>query len=416
MSAEVYTQVTAMLEANRCLMCADPPCACECPSGIDPRAFIRKIRFDNLEGAARMLRTANVLAGSCAYICPSGALCVSKCTAKGLLRPIDIRGLQRFVTDWERGQGMIEPRVPSRDGKDVAVIGAGPAGLGCAAELAIRGHKVTLYEREAEAGGMLRTCIPSFRLPTEVLGFEIAFIRKLGVEIRYNEPVDDFKKLLSGGCSAVFIASGLSKSRSADFVGKELPGVYQAIDLLKLAKNGALLDLGKRVVVIGGGDTALDAARVARKAGSQCLVLYRREQLKMPAYSEEIDAAWDEGVEFYFRTVVHSFMGKGRVSGVKCVRVRWREHVRGMPEGYDVEGPEFTVACDSVVMALGQVPASIFGLRTTPAGLLAVDTQTFATSEPGVFAGGDLVGGGTASYAVGQGKQAAIKIDEYLRS
>ncbi|MFA4973089.1 MAG: FAD-dependent oxidoreductase [bacterium] len=416
MSVEAYTQVTAKLEANRCLMCADPPCACDCPAGVDPRAFIRKIRFDNMDGAVRMLRSSNVLAGSCARICPSGALCGNKCTAKGLARPIDIRGLQRFVMDWEMKNGMIEPRSPSREGKDVAVIGAGPAGLGAAAELAIRGHRVTLFERDEAAGGMLRACIPSFRLPPEVVEFEIAFIKKLGVEIRFGQAIDDPKRLISEGSAAVFISTGLSKSREADFVGRELPGVYQALDLLRLAKQGVPPELGKRVVVIGGGDTALDAARVARKAGSQVLVLYRRTQLEMPAYPEEVDAAWDEGVEFYFRTVVHSFIGKGNVSGAKCVRVRWRERVRGMAEGYDVEGPEFTVACDSVVMALGQGLESDFHLRATPQGLLAVDTQSFATSEEGIFAGGDMVaGGGTAAFAVGHGKLAAIRMDEYLK-
>ncbi len=416
MSEQGYSPVQAAAEAARCLMCADAPCTCDCPAGIDARAFIRKIRFDNLEGAVRLLRRCNVLAGCCSRICPEGVLCAGSCTASGLSTPIDIRALQRFVMDWEMGRGMIEPLASRRDGRRVAVVGSGPAGLGCAAELAVRGHAVTIFERDATAGGMLRQCIPSFRLPTEVVDFEVGFIRRLGVEIEYNRAIDDPKALLAGGFDAVFLATGLSRPKGGELIGAELDGVFNALELLAAVKRGEALTLGRRAVVIGGGDTALDAARVARRAGSECLVLYRRTQREMPAYAEEVDAAWAEGAEFYFRTIVRAVHGDKHAEAVRCVRVRWHEKRPGFPQGYEVEGPEFTIPCDSVILAIGQEPDATFGLRSTPNGLLAIDKEHFQTSHPGIFAGGDLcTGGGTAAAAVGMGKTAAVAIDAYFR-
>lgn len=411
-----YTPIQAKIESERCLMCADAPCACECPSGVDPRAFIRKIRFDNLDGAVRNIKTANVLAGSCSRICPTGSMCAKGCTVKGLSRPIDISGLQRFVMDWERKVGMVEPVKPEQTGKKVAVIGSGPAGLGAAAELALRGHVVTVFEKDSVLGGMLRQCIPSFRLPDDVMDFEIEFIKKLGVEFVLNHEVSDPRTLKSEGFSAVFIATGLDISRGMDIVGANIPGVHKALDFLKLVRRNELTNIGKRVIVIGGGDTALDAARVAKNAGAECFILYRRTQKEMPAYPEEISAAWDEGVEFYFRTIVRSIVGSENVKGVRCVRIKWHDaKMPGMQRGYDVDGQEFQIACDSVVIATGQGTSTIFGMRATPDGILAIDKEKMTTSETGIFAGGDVTqGGGTAARAVGHGKQAAIKIDEHL--
>lgn len=411
-----FTPIQAKLEAMRCLMCADAPCACDCPSGVDARSFIRKIRFDNLDGAVRLLKKSNVLAASCSRICPTDELCCKSCTAKELSRPIDIAALQRFVMDWERGVGMIEPARPKRDGKKVAVVGSGPAGLGCAAELAVRGHVVTVFERDSEAGGMLKNYIPSFRLPPEVVDFEIEFIKKLGVEFVLNQIIDSPVKLLKEGFAAVFIAAGLHRLKAPEIIDAGAIGVYPAFSFLKDAKYGRMPSLGKRVVVIGGGDTALDCARVAKREGVECFLLYRRTQKEMPACRNEIDHAWSEGIEFYFRTIVRAITGGDHVKGVRCVRIRWHEKMQGLNQGYDVEGAEFQIACDSVILASGQEPEFAFGLRTTPNGLLAVNKETMMTSEKGVFAGGDMVfGGGTVARAVGQGRQAALKIDEYLK-
>lgn len=415
MPEEGYSRSAALLEASRCLMCADAPCSCDCPSGVNARSFIRKIRFDNLDGAVRLLRRANVLAGSCAHICPTGSLCGRSCTAIELSHPIDIRGLQRFVMEDERARGMIEPKVSARTGARVAVVGAGPAGLACAAELAQRDYAVTVFEREASGGGMLRQCIPSFRLPVEVVEFELEFIRKLGVEFVFNHSVEHPEELKQQGYAAVFVATGLGTPKGSDLIGAKLPGVWKALNLLRAAKRGEQLMLGRRAIVVGGGDTALDAARVARAAGSECLVLYRRTQREMPAYIEEVRAAWDEGAEFYFRTIVRAVHGDDHVESVRCVRVHWHPPRLGFPQAYEVEGAEFSIPCDSVILAIGQDPDSTFGMRTTPAGLVAVDKDHLMTSVPGVFAGGDLTtGGGTAARAVGQGKAAAIAIDRFL--
>ena len=417
MPEEGYSPVEALMEARRCLMCADAPCACDCPAGVDARSFIRKIRFDNVAGAVRALRRCNVLAGSCSRICPTGTLCGRGCLASGLSRPIDIGGLQRYACDWEMKHGMIEPATPARDGKRVAVVGSGPAGLGAAAELAVRGHLVTVFEKDDAPGGMLRQCIPSWRLPPEVVDFEIGFIRKLGVEFVLGRAMDENEKFFDAGFDAVFLATGLTKPRGGEITGADAPGAFQALDVLRRFKRGEAIDFGKRAVVIGGGDTALDAARTAKRSGADCVILYRRTQREMPAYPNEVDEAWNEGVEFYFRVIPRAIVGGDRVKGVRCVRIRWHKPIVGMPPAYDVEGSEFTVACDSVIIATGQGPASTFGLRTTHNGLVAVEKETMMTSEPGVFAGGDLVfGGGTAARAVGMGKLAAVKLDEYLRS
>jgi glutamate synthase (NADPH/NADH) small chain len=413
---KVYTSQQAIIEASRCLMCADAPCGCGCPAGVDARGFIRKIRFENFEGAVKLLKRCNVLAGTCAYICSVASQCAKGCSAAGLTIPIDIAGLQRFVMDYERERGVINPAYPQQSGTKVAVMGSGPAGLGCAAELALRGHPVTVFEAGPEIGGMPRKVIPSFRLPSAVIDFEIEFIRKLGVNFECLKPIDRHEDLLKEGFKAVFIATGLQKSKGMDLIGSQLRGVYQALDFLSLSKQGKIPELGRRVVVIGGGDTALDAARVSRREGVECFILYRRTQRDMPAYPNEIEAAWNEGVEFYFRVLIRSIVGADKVTGVRCVRIRWHEPIPGMKQGYDVEGSEFVISCDCVIYAIGQEPSAHFGLRVSPNGLIGVHKETMMTSVDGIFAGGDVVtGGSTVAAAVGAGKRAAVKIDEYLK-
>lgn len=410
---QTYNLNTAILEASRCLMCDDAPCKCGCPAGVDARKFIRKIRFENLEGAVKYLREVNVLAGSCSYICPSQSLCGVGCSCKGLSTPIDIQGLQRFVMTWERENGVITPLRSTGEMGKVAVIGSGPAGLACATELAVRNYSVTIFDCADVAGGMIRRLIPSFRLPNEVVDFEIEFIKMLGVETKLGVRVDNLDELFEQGFNAVFTGSGVWGSRKLGLNGEELPGVWSAIDLLNLAKRGEPIDIGQRVVVVGGGDTALDAAMVLKQMGKDVTVAYRRSFSDMPAYKKEAIEAIEMGVDFIFRTIPRAVMGGKKVEGLRCVRVQWQGAGRAT-SGYKVEGTEFVLPCDAIITALGQTVTGVFDLRTSPNGYISID-QNMMTSKTGVFAGGDIVTGPkTAVAAVCSGRSAAEGIDKYL--
>lgn len=416
----------AMNEAARCLLCDDAPCFCGCPAGVSPKRFIRKIRFGNIKGAVRELKRANVLAGSCSYICPCQNTCMGKCTSEKLDSPINIIGLQKFVCEWERENGMIEPEPGTGTGSKVAVIGSGPSGLACAAELAVKGHKSVVFESSSELGGMLRQVIPAFRLPNEMLDFEIEFIKKLGVQFETGKEISDPKTLLGDDFKAVYIATGVGTSKKTGLIGEEKKNVYQALDFLaeqkKVAAELALLNSakqalplqGKRVVVVGGGDTAIDSARVSAKLGASVVMAYRRTRKDMPAYRPDISEAEEEGVELMFRTLPRSVLGGDVVQGLRAVKIRWEKSGRAS-DGYSVEGTEFTIPCDILILAVGQKLKSIFGLRESPHGYIAVD-KNMMTSTPGIFAGGDIVSGpATAVAAVGAGKIAAGFINEFLK-
>ena len=402
----------AMGEACRCLLCDDPPCHAGCPAGVNPKRFIRKVRFGNLAGAVRELKRSNILAASCSYICPCLETCGGRCTSEKLDRPIDIIGLQRFVCEWERKNGMIEPVRGAGNGARVAIVGAGPAGLACAAELAVMRHVPVIFDKDNGAGGMLRGVIPNFRLPLQVVDFEIEFIKKLGVSFEFGKTVEELSQLFNDGFKAVFVATGLSRSKGAGLIGEDKKGVCQALEFLRDAKT--TVAGARRVVVIGGGDTALDAARSLARAGASVVVAYRRTRRDMPAYRPDIAEAEKEGVEFLFRTLPRAIIGTDAAQGVRVTRIRWNEGGR-LSAGYSVEGSEFTIPCDAVILAIGQESAGVFGLRPSPAGYIAVD-KNMMTSQAGVFAGGDIVTGPlTAVAAVGAGKQAAGFINKFLK-
>lgn len=398
-----YTYDTALQEASRCLMCEDAPCHKGCPATVNPKRFIRKIRFGDLAGAVRLLRDSNVLAGSTAYICPCLSTCGAECTSEKLTRPIDISGLQRYVIDTEIEQGMLEPAKPVKNGIKVAVIGSGPAGLSCAATLAVKGYLVEVFEAKKIAGGQLGATIPDFRLPKHVLDFEIKFIKKLGVKFHLGSRIDDPNSLKRRGFQAVFVATGLGSSRSLGITGEKKKGVMSALDFLERCKNKEKLSLGKRVLIVGGGDTAIDSARSARRMGAEALLLYRRGPEDMPAYRPDIAEAFDEGVEFWFRVVPIEILGKERVEGIRLRRVKWLGRGR-QANRYKFEGPAFDIRGDAVINAVGQVLDDDFGLKPGE-GMVS----------PGIFAGGDFAcGASTAAAAIGSGRRAADEIDMYL--
>ncbi|MBD3348524.1 MAG: NAD(P)-binding protein [Candidatus Eisenbacteria bacterium] len=413
-----YAPHEAVIEASRCLMCEDPPCNVGCPAGVDVRRFIRKIRFGNFRGAARLVRDANLMVGICGRICPQEMLCMERCTRAALDTPIDIAGLQRFAGDVELGETAPLPEIGRREGR-VAVIGAGPAGLAAAAELRKAGLEVVIFERSEEPGGVLTRGIPPFRLDPAFTEGELAYVERLGADLRLGEEVEDPVSLLDGGFDAVFVSAGLWRSHAVGLEGETLDGVMLAGDLLTRVASGDRPDLGERVVVIGGGNVAMDAAATALRLGAErvyvCCLESREE---MPAFPSEVESAQSEGIEFRTRTRPVRILGKdGEVVGYEGAGIRWKQPGLLVPSNAeDVPGTEFRIAADSVVEAIGQgVLTEFTSLDLSDRGLVRVDPETMETSVEGVFAGGDIVsGGGTAVQAVADGKGAAESIVAYV--
>ena len=429
---KTFTPIQATIEASRCLMCEDPPCNKGCPAGIDIRSFVRKIRFNNLWGGVRVLREANAFSGACARVCPTDALCEEQCRSTVLTEPINIGDLQRFLTDFERDQGgRARSQVPVRDRK-VAVVGGGPAGLATAKELATSGYSVTVFEALPQLGGAMTSAIPSFKLPQDVVETEIDLIRETGVEFKLNSPLSDDRTLddlFDQGYEAIFVAVGLQRPFSLGIEGEDLESVYSAVDLLAQV-NGLQpskeVKVGRNVVVIGGGSVAMTIACSALRVGSErTTVVCLEAPDEMPAFAEDVELAWEEGVEFLTRARPLRFLndGKGKVAGVEGVRIKWKEPGSFVPENaLNVEDSGFTLPCDTVIVAIGQGPddnaiKQFEGLETNVRGYLLVDEQTLMTSRPGVFAGGDILHNPisrTVVQAVAYGKQAARSIHEYL--
>jgi glutamate synthase (NADPH/NADH) small chain len=426
------TPVQATIEASRCLMCENPPCNEGCPTGIDIRGFIRKIRFNNPWGGIRVLRQANILSGVCGRVCPTEALCEERCRIQVLTEPINISALQRYLIDLERERGPRKRRPAEKREQKVAIVGAGPAGLAAANELALLGYPITVFEAGSQPGGAMVSAIPSFKLPNEVVEAEIDLIKKLGVKFKLNSPlsgdltIDD---LFQKGCEAVFIAVGLQKPFALGIEGEELDGVYTALEVLAQASGlnpSRPLKMGKKAVIIGGGSVAMTAACSALRMGARrTTVICLEAPDEMPAFAEDVQLAWEEGVEFITRTRPQRFLedGRGRVAGVEGVRIEWKVPGKFVPENaVNVEGSGFTLPCDTVIVAIGQGPdenaiKQFQGLRTNPRGYLLVDAETLMTSRPGVFAGGDITQdpvSRTVVQAVAYGKRAAHSIHQYL--
>jgi glutamate synthase (NADPH/NADH) small chain len=420
-----YTPQEAVAEAYRCIKCQDAPCNKGCLAGIDVAKFIRQIANRNFGGAIRVIREDNILPGVCARICPQRELCEGKCSSTELAQAIHIGKLQRFAADYEREKGAKLLGRLAPKGFSLAVVGGGPAGLSAAATLVRLGYDVDLFETNPLPGGLLTYAIPPFRLPYDVVKDEIAYIEALGVHIHGESPIPDIPALLET-YEAVFVGLGAGEPLPLAIEGENLSGVIQGLDLLREIKLAEIehrnvrFEMGKRVELIGGGNTVMDAAVSTRRLGaSEVTVRYRRTEAEMPAWKDEIAFARTEGVKLEFLCAPKRILAKnGRVGAVEYVRMRLGEmDASGRPRPIPIEGSEFVVEGDCVVVAAGQRirPGPLGAADRSPEGWIRVDSETMATSVEGIFAGGDLVNGGDmAVRAVGDGKKAALAMDAYV--
>ena len=407
----------ARVEASRCLFCYDAPCIKACPTGIDIPSFIRKITTDNLTGAARTILEANVLGGSCARVCPTQVLCEGACVMLDLeKRPIEIGRLQRHATDHAAALGLdLLPPPAATNGRRVAVLGAGPAGLGCAAELARLGYAVTVFERQPAGGGLNTYGIAIYKMRPEISLAEVRAIERLGVTFRYGVEIgrDVQAADLLRDHDAVFIGIGLGSGHRLGIPGEDLPEVMDALDFIERlhTRPAAEVPVGRRVVVLGCGNTAIDAVTQARRLGAeQATIVYRRSEAEMSAYAFEYELAKADGVEFHFAAVpVEVLATDGHVAGLRLARTTVRDG-RAVIE----PGGETVVGCDLVLKAVGQEKQAALlgrlfpGLELDPRGRVVHDPATMQTSLPGVFVGGDAASGGREVVnAVAEGRKAA---------
>jgi dihydropyrimidine dehydrogenase (NAD+) subunit PreA len=426
----IRTLQDAMQEAGRCLLCYDAPCDTGCGAAADPATFIFRLRMGDIKGAVRALRERNVLAATCAYVCPTCRLCAEACTRAGLDEPIRIAELQGFLADYERRHGMTVLQAPVPGDRKVAVIGSGPAGLSAAANLALKGYRVDVFEKKEQPGGLLRYGIPDHRLPPEILDHEIDLIQRLGVRFECGKAVrtpDELQALLSNGYDAVFVSTGCDEVYHVGMPGEGLQGVDLWDSFLSRSKNPVLrralqvVVKGKRVVVVGGGSVAMDCAVTARQLGADRVYAVSLESMEeLPADMEERTQAFAEGIRFRPNSRVTEILGDGtRVTGVRGVEIRWKKPGLLVPQNAeDIPGSDFSLPADIVVQAISaglspELKAMLSGLRAAKGGRPEVDTDSMRTSHPQIFAGGDVVAAGkTVSSAVRDGKKAADAIAE----
>ena len=408
----------AAVEADRCLECggayAPAPCAVACPANIDVASFIAAIAAGDPAAAARTIFAENILGGTCARVCPVEVLCQRDCVLIHEGRPpIEIGALQRYATDWAHANGVPLRALSRPNGNRVAVIGAGPAGLAAAGELAARGYSVTVYDERDEVGGLVRYAIAPYRLTNEPLPDEARLLADLGVEFRLGARVDAARlQKVAAEADAIVLAVGMGADVAMPYEGDYLEGVWESLTFIERLKTGERPAVGERVAVIGGGNTAVDVAIEAKRLGADVsLLLYRRTEQEMPAYEHEVELARREGVEVRFLTSPVAFVGKSRVEGVRCAEMRLGdpdESGRRRPE--PVPGTEFVIPVDTVVKAIGQQPRDEFRV------LLESVDQDGRTTNPKIFAAGDAVNGGASVVqAVREAKRAVAALDEALR-
>ncbi|NLZ30430.1 MAG: NADPH-dependent glutamate synthase [Methanomicrobiales archaeon] len=421
----------AIAEAERCLQCKKPLCIQGCPVCIDIPAFIQRVAEGDFSGAARSLKEYNMLPAICGRVCPQETQCEGACVLGIKGTPIRIGALERFVADYERANGAELPEVARPTGRRVAVVGSGPAGLTAAVELARAGHTVTIFESLHEAGGVLTYGIPAFRLPKDVVRAEIDQVLALGVRLKKNHlvgrsvSVDDLL-----GYDAVFLATGAGLPVFMGIPGENYSGVYSANEFLtrvNLMHANAFPEFdtpvlhGARVAVIGGGNVAMDAARVARRMGAKTSLIYRRREEDMPARRIEVLHAKEEGIEFFTCTNPTRILGEGCVSGIECVEMSLCDlDASGRPSPEPVPGSEFALDVDMVIQAIGTGPNPLLvslipGLERGRRGNVVVD-ETGRTSISHVYAGGDIAtGAATVIEAMGSAKRAATAINAMLK-
>ncbi|MDR0576730.1 MAG: NADPH-dependent glutamate synthase [Candidatus Accumulibacter sp.] len=433
--ASGYRLDDALRESERCLLCPDQPCVSGCPVGIDIPGFIRGVNERDLRGAYDILTRTSLLPAICGRVCPQENQCEGRCTVGQTLEPVAIGRLERFVGDAAIQQGWANVPHIEPNGFKVGIVGSGPAGMACAADMAKAGCEVTVYEAFHQAGGVLKYGIPDFRLPNPVVDAEIANLKKLGVRFECNTLVGRLFTLeqMIGemGFDAVFVGVGAGYPTMLGIPGDSANGVLSANELLtrcNLMRGRDFPDfdtpqpIGRRVAVVGAGNTAMDAMRVSLRLGAEKVYcIYRRSRKEAPARAEEIHHAEEEGVEFHWLTHPVAVLddGSGNVKGLRCVRMELGEpDGSGRRRPAPVAGSEFDFECDLVVYAIGTNANPIMGqtsrLRLNKRGYIDTD-ERLATSMAGVFAGGDIVtGAATVIKAMGAGRQAAAGMKAYL--
>lgn len=431
-----YNEEEALLEASRCLQCKKPSCMDACPVSVQIPRFIHEIVNRDYAAAAKVIAIDSALPAVCGRVCPQETQCEGSCVMGRKFEPVAIGKLERFVADYNRLHGSAAPEKPVSNGKRVAVIGSGPAGLTCAGDLIKKGYAVTVFEALHKAGGVLVYGIPEFRLPKAIVAHEIENLKKLGVEFETDVIIgktDTIDHLMDEErYDAVFIGSGAGLPRFMNIPGENLNGVVSANELLTRSNlMKAYRDdyetpvfIGKKVAVVGGGNVAMDAARTAKRLGSDVYIIYRRTEAEMPARNEEIHHAHEEGIHFDVLTNPVEILGdeNGWVRAIRCIRMELGEpDASGRRSPVEVPGSEFDIEVDEVVMSLGTVAnptlaKSTAGIETNRKGCVVADEEG-RTTRKGVFAGGDVVSGAaTVILAMGAARKAAQAIDEYLQT
>ena len=432
-----YNSEEAQLEATRCLHCKNPRCVAACPVSVKIPNFIAQVAAGNFAEAAAVIAEDSSLPAVCGRVCPQETQCEGSCILGVKGEPVAIGKLERFVADWSRENGGVKPVLAPSNGHKIAVIGSGPAGLACASDLAKLGYDVTVFEALHRPGGVLEYGIPEFRLPKDkVVAAEIESVKALGVKIETNviagRTVTIDSLLDEEGFAAVFVGSGAGLPKFMGIPGENYNGVFSANEfltrnnLMKAYRDDYMTPIhaGNKVVVVGGGNVAMDAARTALRLGAHTTIVYRRTENELPARREEVHHAKEEGIEFAMLTNPVEIIGdeKGWVKSVKCIRMELGEpDESGRRSPVAVPGSEFEIETDTVIMSLGTSPNPLIakttsGLETNRRGCLVADEKG-ATTREGVFAGGDAVtGAATVILAMGAGRKAAAAIHEYVSS